>query len=85
MITTEYDVVGVGNAIVDVIVQITDSFLQENALTKATMTIIDAKIAETLYGELGPSIKMSGGSAANTIAGIANKFNKWTPIDNPIR
>ena len=71
MIPTEYDVVGVGNAIVDVIVQTNDSFLQEHGLTKGGMTIIDANNAEKLYSELGPSIKMSGGSAANTIAGIA--------------
>ena len=49
MITTEHDVVGIGNAIVDVITQTDDAFIREHALTKGTMAIIDAAVAEELY------------------------------------
>ena len=71
MITTEHDVVGIGNAIVDVITQIDDAFIREHALTKGTMAIIDAAAAEELYRKTGSTIELSGGSAANTMAGIA--------------
>ena len=71
MIKPEYDVVGIGNAIVDLITQIDDTFLQKNGLTKGSMTIIDAATAENLYCSLGSKTEMSGGSAANTLAGIA--------------
>ena len=71
MITTEHDVVGIGNAIVDVITQTDDAFIREHALTKGTMAIIDAAVAEELYRKKGSSIEISGGSAANTMAGIA--------------
>ena len=71
MITTEHDVVGIGNAIVDVITQTDDAFIREHALTKGTMAIIDAAAAEELYRKKGSSIEIPGGSAANTMAGIA--------------
>lgn len=65
------DVTGIGNAIVDIIAQSDDAFLVRNAITKGGMTLIDAAAATTLYGAMGPGIETSGGSAANTIAGIA--------------
>ncbi len=68
----EYDVIGVGNAIVDVLSHAEDGFLAEFGLDKGTMTLIDASRAETLYAAMGPGIEMSGGSAANTIAGLAS-------------
>jgi sugar/nucleoside kinase (ribokinase family) len=64
-------VLGIGNAIVDVISQADDRFLEEHGLTKGAMTLIDDREAERLYGAMGPGIEMSGGSAANTMVGIA--------------
>lgn len=66
------DVVGVGNAIVDVIGHATDSFLTEEGLTKGSMALIDEDRAHELYGLMGDAVEASGGSAANTIAGIAS-------------
>ncbi|MDX1483870.1 MAG: adenosine kinase [Alphaproteobacteria bacterium] len=66
-----FDVVGIGNAIVDVIAHADDDFLSRNGLNKGTMTLIDARQAEALYARMGPGIESSGGSAANTIAGLA--------------
>lgn len=65
------DVVGIGNAIVDVLVQADDRFLDDHGLTKGTMALIDEAQAERLYGSVGPGLETSGGSAANTLAGIA--------------
>jgi fructokinase len=65
------DVVGIGNAIVDVLVQTDDSFLADHGLTKGTMALVDEEQAERLYANLGPGLETSGGSAANTLAGIA--------------
>ncbi|MDZ5646735.1 adenosine kinase [Nitrospirillum sp. BR 11828] len=69
--TAELDVVGIGNAIVDVITQTTDAFLGENSLDKNSMRLIDTVEAEALYAKMGPGMEMSGGSAGNTMAGIA--------------
>lgn len=68
---TPLTVVGIGNAIVDVISHAEDNFITEHKLTKGTMTLIDSDQARTLYSKMGPGIEMSGGSAANTIAGLA--------------
>jgi fructokinase len=65
------DVVGIGNAIVDVLVQADDRFLGDQGLTKGTMALVDEAQAERLYGSVGPGLETSGGSAANTLAGIA--------------
>lgn len=70
------DVVGIGNAIVDVIAQAEDSFLEAEDLVKGTMALIDADRAESLYAAMGPGIEMSGGSAGNTIAGVASLGGK---------
>src|SRR5713226_4789297 len=66
------DVVGVGNAIVDVIAHADERFIAEQGLAKGAMTLIDAERAESLYRAMGPAIESSGGSAANTMAGIAS-------------
>jgi sugar/nucleoside kinase (ribokinase family) len=66
------DVVGIGNAIVDVIAHADERFLAEEALEKGAMTLIDAARAESLYRKMGPAIESSGGSAGNTMAGIAS-------------
>ena len=70
MSDTDFDVVGIGNAIVDVLAHAEDAFLEEHDLAKGAMTIVDAATAEKIYGMMGPGIEMSGGSAANTMAGI---------------
>src|SRR4029077_17965701 len=66
------DVVGIGNAIVDVIAPADDSFLAAQGFAKGAMTLIDAERAESLYAAMGPAIESSGGSAGNTMAGIAS-------------
>jgi len=66
------DVVGIGNAIVDVLAQADDAFIAAEKLTKGTMALIDEPRAQSLYGRMGPGIEASGGSAANTIAGVAS-------------
>jgi sugar/nucleoside kinase (ribokinase family) len=66
-----YDVTAIGNAIVDVLAQSEDAFLDEHKLPKGAMSLIDAVDAERLYGIMGPGVERSGGSAGNTAAGIA--------------
>jgi sugar/nucleoside kinase (ribokinase family) len=70
------DVVGIGNAIVDVLAQADDAFIAAEKLTKGTMALIDEAQATTLYGRMAAGIEASGGSAANTIAGIASLGGK---------
>ena len=65
------DVVGIGNAMVDVLVQADDDFLDQNGLVKGSMTLIDGERAEALYDLLDNGIKISGGSAGNSMAGVA--------------
>lgn len=72
MSKAEFDVVALGNAIVDVIVQTKDEFLVDNEIEKGVMTLIGADQAETLYDQVVAEMEMSGGSAANTIAGLAS-------------
>jgi sugar/nucleoside kinase (ribokinase family) len=76
MATASLDVVGIGNAIVDVIAQADDGFLSREGLTKGAMQLIDARRAEALYAAMGPGIETSGGSAGNTMAGIASLGGK---------
>ena len=66
-----YDVTAIGNAIVDVLAQAEDSFLDEQKLPKGAMSLIDSDQATALYGLMGPGVEASGGSAGNTAAGIA--------------
>jgi sugar/nucleoside kinase (ribokinase family) len=72
MAVAAIDVVGIGNAIVDVIARADESFLAAEVLAKGAMTLIDAERAETLYRKMGSAIESSGGSAGNTMAGIAS-------------
>ncbi len=65
------DVVGIGNAIVDVISHAEDSFLDQHALAKGAMTLINAEQSDALYGAMGVGVEVSGGSAANTMVGLA--------------
>jgi sugar/nucleoside kinase (ribokinase family) len=66
------DVVGIGNALVDVLSHETDEFIETQGLVKSAMTLIEPDRAEQLYAAMGPGIELSGGSAANTIAGVAS-------------
>jgi sugar/nucleoside kinase (ribokinase family) len=72
MATDILDVVGIGNAIVDVLVPTDDSFLSKHDLHKGTMALIDEKRADALYAAMGAGVEASGGSCGNTMAGIAS-------------
>ena len=67
----KYQVVGIGNAMVDILSHVEDGFLARNGVQKGIMQLIDMPRAVELYGHMGPAQEVSGGSAANTIAGIA--------------
>jgi len=67
-----YDVVGIGNALVDVIAHADDSFIGLESLVKGSMTLIESDRAASLYKALGSAVEMSGGSAANTMCGVAS-------------
>lgn len=67
-----YDVLGIGNAIVDVLSYVTDDFLQAQQLEKGTMTLVDETRSQQLYRLIGPSAECSGGSVANSMAGMAS-------------
>lgn len=67
-----YDVLGIGNAIVDVFASAEEDFLIQEGLAKGSMTLIDETRAEELYGKMGPGVEASGGSAANTLAGLGS-------------
>jgi sugar/nucleoside kinase (ribokinase family) len=71
-----FDVVGVGNAIVDVLAAADDAFLHERGMVKGAMALIDRDAARAVYEAMGPTVTASGGSAANTIAGIASLGGK---------
>ena len=68
---TKLDVLAIGDAVVDVIADAEDSFLDEEGLVKGSMRLLDAGEATRLYGKMGPARETSGGSAANTVAGVA--------------
>jgi sugar/nucleoside kinase (ribokinase family) len=67
-----YDVAAIGNAIVDVIAPADDDFIAANGLAKGAMTLVDAQQSSALYSKMAPGVEASGGSAANTIAGVAS-------------
>jgi sugar/nucleoside kinase (ribokinase family) len=68
----KYQVVGIGNAMVDILANTTEEFLAENGIGKGIMQLIDMSRAVSLYDRIGPAREISGGSAANTIAGVAH-------------
>src|SRR5580692_11742188 len=72
MTAAKYDVLGIGNAIFDVLVQTDEGFLEAHGMTKGGMSLIDEARAAEIYRDMGPATEMSGGSAANTIVGLAN-------------
>jgi adenosine kinase len=69
--SARFDVIGIGNAIVDVLARADDDFLIAQEMRKGGMTLIDEGRAQAIYDAMGPAVEMSGGSAANTIVGIA--------------
>lgn len=69
---SDYDVLCIGNAIVDIIAQCDEAFLVENGIIKGAMNLIDTERAEQLYARMGPAVEASGGSAGNTAAGVAS-------------
>jgi sugar/nucleoside kinase (ribokinase family) len=71
MAEAKYDVLGIGNAIFDVLVKTDEKFLSDHGMTKGGMSLIDEARAASIYRDMGPATEMSGGSAANTIVGIA--------------
>ncbi len=71
MSETQYDVIAIGNAIVDVMSPCEDSLIDELGMTRGGMTLVDTDGAERLYAAMGPAKEISGGSAANTLAGLA--------------
>jgi sugar/nucleoside kinase (ribokinase family) len=72
MTAPRYDVLGIGNAIVDVIARAEDDFLVAHGMHKGAMALIDEARAEKIYQAMGPATESSGGSAANTIVGVAS-------------
>ncbi len=67
-----FDVVALGNALVDVIAQVDEGFIESQGLERGAMTLIDAERAAALYDAMPPALEMSGGSAGNTIVGVAS-------------
>jgi sugar/nucleoside kinase (ribokinase family) len=72
MTNARFEVLGIGNAIVDVIARAEDDFLLRHGMNKGAMALIDEDRAEHIYEAMGPAVEISGGSAANTIVGIAS-------------
>jgi adenosine kinase len=72
MTASRYDVLGIGNAIVDVIARAEDDFLVAHGMNKGAMALIDEARAASIYAAMGPAAESSGGSAANTIVGVAS-------------
>ena len=72
MTEKKYDVLGIGNAIVDVLAQVDDAFLESESLAKGGMALIDAERAATLSAAIAAERELSGGSVANTMVGLAD-------------
>lgn len=67
-----YDVTGIGNAIVDIIGRCPDAYLAQIGATKGSMRLVEADEISRIYTGMGPAVEISGGSAANTLAGVAS-------------
>lgn len=80
MTSAAFDVLGIGNAIVDILSHTDDAFLSQHGLVKGSMTLIDEERAETLYAVTGPGVEVSGGSCGNTMAGVASFGGKGAYI-----
>lgn len=71
MNSAKYDVLGIGNALFDILVRVDDKFLTDHGMAKGAMALIDEARAASIYADMGPATEVSGGSAANTIVGVA--------------
>jgi len=71
MAETRYDVLGIGNALVDVLVEVEDAFVEAEGLPKGGMTLVEREDSDALYAKLPPGVEKSGGSCGNTMAGFA--------------
>src|SRR6185503_8266081 len=76
----KYDVLGIGNAIVDVIARAEDDFLVRQKMHKGGMALIDEARAESVYDAMGPAVEIAGGWAANTIVGVAGFGGRAAPV-----
>lgn len=76
MAIAQHDVVGIGNAIVDIIGRCNDAFLAKHGAAKGHMRLVDADTVKRLYDDMGPAVEVSGGSVANTMVGIASLGGK---------
>src|SRR5262245_10765572 len=72
MANAKYDVLGIGNALFDVLVRTDEAFLAKHGMIKGSMSLIDEARAASIYRDMGPATEVSGGSAANTIVGVAS-------------
>jgi sugar/nucleoside kinase (ribokinase family) len=72
MTQAAYDVLGVGNAIVDILARTDEAFLDKHGMAKGGMTLVDEAQAHAIYAAMGAGVEASGGSAGNTIAGVAS-------------
>ena len=84
MNAAKFDVLGIGNAIVDILAKVEDDFLDAHAITKGAMQLIDEDQATRLYADMTAGVEISGGSAANTIAGIALLGGMNLDLKDPI-
>ena len=80
MTSAAFDVLEIGNAIVDVLTKADDAFLSQHGLVKGSMMLIDEARADTLYAAMGPGVEISGGSCGNTMAGVASFGGKGAYI-----
>jgi sugar/nucleoside kinase (ribokinase family) len=69
---TDVQLIGISNAIVDILAHVDDAFLDSIGAPLGSMTLIDEQKAHDIYNKMGPATEMSGGSVANTVAGFAN-------------
>ena len=69
----KYDIVGIGNAIVDLIAEVDDSYLKKNAITKGSMSLVDYEVVNRIGNEVNITRTISGGSVANSIVSIAQQ------------
>ena len=72
MSDARFDVIGIGNAIVDIIGRCDDEFLTRHEAPKGNMRLVDAETVAALYSDMGPAVEISGGSAANTLVGLSS-------------
>ena len=73
---SEYDLAGIGNAMVDVLATVDDAFLEEQTLDKGAMTLVDMDRVKEIYAKMPPAQEVSGGSCGNTMAGFASLGGK---------